>query len=135
MLYILFTGSREPSNPEEVEHLVRTHLGPHVAKLGPENVVPVHGSAVGVDSIVQGIVDGWYGMHSDTFPANFFRDPLVRNAFMVKYVSDRKSRGHQVACWAFAEKWASGTGACARYARAANIPTVDWGINTERSAR
>lgn len=50
-------------------------------------------------------------------------DPLGRNQHMVNMGAD--------ICLAFATRWASGTGHCARRARKAGIPTLDFGVSTE----
>lgn len=53
--------------------------------------------------------------------------PRARNQHMVNLGAD--------VCLAFATRWASGTGMCARMARKAGILVVDYGVDTSMEAR
>lgn len=94
-----------------------------------EPSVLIHGGAVGADTIAASVWQNWgetFGddlyLPAETYPAGDFTTPLERNKFMVKLGAD--------VCITFAKKWSSGTGHCARLARAANIPVLDFGVPT-----
>ena len=116
---VLVTGSRDWTD----EAAVRAALKPWVSR---GNVL-VHGGAVGLDTMAERI---WRDICSQLgIPAvverHFARDhadPLARNAYMVDL-------GASV-CLAFAKKWASGSGNCARTARKHGIKTYDMGVKT-----
>lgn len=65
----------------------------------------------------------------DPHPAAEHASPLARNLRMIKL------EPVPAVCLAFATKWASGTGHCARYARKAGIETIDFGVDTRLEAR
>lgn len=124
---ILVTGSREWDQRSIVEGALRNEYERVRAyglldELGTPDAVLVHGDAKGLDRMAEQIWLSATFCRVDPWPADLFPDPLTRNQFMVDQGAD--------ICLAFALKWASGTGACARAARRAGIPTVDMGVNT-----
>lgn len=131
-LTILVTGSRYIRDVEAAERFARPLLSREAALRGPENIIVVHGAAEGWDQLFDRIVTQWTGMDWLSFPAHEFPTPLIRNQAMVDEVSTHAlCLNHEVVCWAFANKWASGTGHCARRARLAGIPVIDYGVSTE----
>lgn len=88
--------------------------------------VLVHGDAVGVDRKAAAF---WIGLGGNTerHPAREHPSPRARNQHMVDLGAD--------VCLAFASRWASGTGMCARMARRAGIPVFDFGVNTSFEGR
>ena len=114
---VLITGSRRWRD----ETVIWDALTGLVRDTDPAEVTVVHGDAAGADRAAREL-----GMSREVHPAirgdgpNRFR---MRNQRMVNLGADL--------CFAFADRWASGTGMCARMARAARIPTVDYGVNTE----
>jgi hypothetical protein len=95
-------------------------------ELGHGEIVGVHGDAKGADQMFYRSASA-YHWKIEVYPAEFFDDPLQRNAFMVSLGADL--------CIAFAHRWASGTGHCARYARKAGIPVIDYGVSTRTEDR
>lgn len=89
-------------------------------------IVFVHGGAEGVDEQADLIVRA-AGFQTEVHPASEHESPKHRNDYMVRLGASQ--------CLAFAETWASGTGHCARAARAAGIPTFDYGVPTAREDR
>jgi len=91
----------------------------------PLQVTVIHGGAAGVDRLA----DLWahaLGMRREVHKPVRGDGPdrfRIRNQRMVDAGADL--------CLTFADGWASGTGMCARMARAAGIRTVDYGVNTE----
>lgn len=85
------------------------------------DAVLVHGDANGVDRVA---ASTWnlFGLPTEAHPASDHATPLDRNLHMVGLGADL--------CIAFATRWASGTGHCARAARRAGIPTIDYGVST-----
>lgn len=116
---ILITGSRSWDNATAVH--VAVELAGSTAGASPRDVTIVHGDAVGADRIADQLA-GIYGCQVEKHPAADHPDPLARNRHMVALGAD--------VCLAFADRWASGTGACAREARKAGIRTVDMGVST-----
>jgi hypothetical protein len=89
----------------------------------------VHGGAIGADTIGGDIWLAWGDVWGtdlyvppEVYVAKDFSTPLERNKHMVKLGAD--------VCIAFAQRWSSGTGHCARLARKANIPVLDFGVPT-----
>jgi SLOG family YspA-like protein len=118
---ILVTGSRD------WEDLIAVQLALDEAQDSRfKSTVVVHGNARGVDTIAATIAlcRGW---QTEAHRAQDFSTPLVRNQHMVDLGAD--------VCLAFATKWASGTGHCARRARKAGIPVIDYGVDTSMEAR
>lgn len=116
---ILITGSRNWDDRESVLAAldkVRTD-----ADLWSWDYVVVHGGALGVDTFAGDYAESM-GMAVEVHPARDFETPLLRNQHMVDL-------GAEV-CLAFADRWASGTGHCARAARKAGIRTIDMGVST-----
>jgi hypothetical protein len=135
-LTILVTGSRYIKDMQAAESQARLLLAQEAALRGPENILVVHGAAEGWDQLFDRIVTQWNGMDWLFFPAHEFPTPLIRNQAMVDEVSTHKIvLGHETVCWAFANKWASGTGHCARRARLADIPVIDYGVPTGPNER
>lgn len=88
--------------------------------------VIVHGAAPGGDTMA----DRYARMtkcQREPHPAADFPSPRHRNQHMVNLGAD--------VCLAFATSWASGTGMCARMARRAGIPVIDFGVDTSPGAR
>jgi hypothetical protein len=99
-----------------------------------EPAVLVHGAAVGADSIAHSIWCGWgqaWGtdlyLPPEKYTSKDFQTPLERNKYMVSLGAD--------VCVVFAMKWSSGSGHCARLARAVKIPVLDFGVSTAYSDR
>jgi hypothetical protein len=135
-LTILVTGSRYIEDMQAAESQARLLLAQEAALRGPENILVVHGAAEGWDQLFDRIVTQWTGMNWLAVPAWKFETPLVRNQFMVDVVSGNLGAvDHDVVCWAFTNKWASGTGHCARRARLAGIPVIDYGVPTGPNER
>lgn len=114
---ILFTGSRNNRDISKVYKLVR-NLG---CKYGRMKLILVHGAAVGTDSLVSDAAL-FYGIREESHPAARFANPKERNLHMVGLGAKE--------CHTFADKWASGTGHCARAARRAGILVIDHGVFT-----
>jgi len=118
---VLITGSRRWRD----ETAIWDALTELVRDTDPSEVTVVHGGAVGVDRLADrgarelGMRREMHAPVRGDGPDRF----RVRNQRMVDLGADL--------CLAFADSWASGTGMCARMARAAAIPTVDYGVNTE----
>lgn len=88
--------------------------------------VIVHGGATGADAMA-GEWARVANKAAEVYPASGFPSPRARNQHMVNLGAD--------VCLAFADKWASGTGMCARMARKAGIPVIDYGVDTSMEAR
>lgn len=86
--------------------------------------VVVHGGAYGADAMA-GQWAKVARLPAEVYPAA--GAPRVRNQHMVDQGAD--------VCLAFALTWASGTGMCARMARKAGIPVIDYGVDTSLEAR
>lgn len=129
---ILVTGSRDWTDRAPVAQAILDAIGQYAPHLivpdthGPRlewsKVTVVHGGARGLDTIAGRIAKAWT-MPTEIHRARDFPSPRARNQHMV-------DRGADVCC-AFASTWASGTGMCARMARRAGIPTIDYGVPTE----
>lgn len=124
---ILVTGSREWDQWDVVEGALRNEYERArayglVDSYGRVDAVLVHGGAKGLDQIAHEIWEAATDCDVEPHMADWFSDPKERNQWMVDQGAD--------ICLAFALKWASGTGHCARAARRAGIPTIDLGVNT-----
>lgn len=117
---ILVTGSREWGDRRLTVAALR-----HAWRLYPGAVL-VHGDAEGLDRMAAGIWESG-GLDTEPHPASRFANPRDRNQHMVGLGADL--------CLAFATRWASGTGMCARMARKAGIPVLDYGVDTRMEAR
>lgn len=114
MKRILVTGSRTWTNQSLVYYYLKN--------LNADSVILVHGGAVGLDTIAGEIWESMGGT-CEVHLASDFATPLLRNIHMVELGADL--------CIAFAQSWKSGTGHCARYARANRIPVIDAGVSTK----
>jgi hypothetical protein len=121
---ILVTGSRTWDNVTVVR--VALDLAGRTSGKAPRDVTVVHGGASGADDIADLLARG-FGCQVEKHPASEHADPLARNRYMVSLGAD--------VCLAFARRWASGTGACAREARKAGIRVIDMGVDTRIEAR
>ena len=118
---VLITGSRMWADWPAVDHAIgraRAQSGDHLVVVhggcptGADAAADVYARAAGLELEVHE-PDPTYG------PQRF----RIRNQAMVNAGADL--------CLTFANSWASGTGMCARMARAAGIRTVDYGVPTE----
>ncbi len=130
-LRILITGSREWADKGAIAQALLDAFGEY----GPfidydeqmgrltawQSITLVHGAARGADAIADRLGEAW-GLTVERHRARDFPTPLLRNQHMVDLGAD--------VCLAFAQRWASGTGNCARAARKAGIHTVDYGVPT-----
>jgi len=118
---VLITGSRGWRD----ETVLWDALTELVRDMDPSEVTVVHGGAAGVDQLAdRGARE--LGMRRELHMPIRGDGPdryRMRNQRMVNAGADL--------CLAFADRWASGTGMCARMARAAGIRTVDYGVDTE----
>jgi len=123
-LRILWTSSRELTDLE----LVRSAIvkAGRDARVHPQETIVVQGNARGGDQLARRIARE-FGCHVEDHDARDHSSPLARNAHMVGLGAD--------VCLAAALAWASGTGNCARLARAAGIPTIDYGVDTRAESR
>lgn len=117
MKRILVTGARG----WQQHGLIKVALLNHAK---PGRTVLVHGNAPGVDRWADFYwrCNGFGVDNIERYPARDFSDPKARNAHMVELGADL--------VLAFALKWASGTGNCARLARRKAIPVSDYGVST-----
>ena len=131
---LLFTWSRK----EEDKYRVIRALSDASALISTRyRLVLVHGACedpakpgimIGGDGLADAIwldwTKTWPGLYAppERHPARNFSDPKARNQHMVDLGADL--------CVAGADRWASGTGHCARRARAAGIKVVDCGVPT-----
>lgn len=124
---ILYTASRKMTDTPANRELVLRAVTEWCA-LGTrfDDITLVHGGAKGGDGVAA-VVAAEHGMREEVHPAREHPTPLLRNGHMVKLGAD--------CCIAFADRWASGTGNCARQARNAGIPTRDYGVDTRSEAR
>lgn len=120
MFRILVTGSREWRDQGVIEEALLW------AAQGRRDVTVVHGWAEGADTIADRVTRA-YGWIPEGHPADMHTSPKHRNDHMVRLGAD--------ICLSFAESWASGTGHCARAARRAGIPVVDYGVDTRIESR
>lgn len=131
MIYILVTGARELRDPAKADTLVWSLLDDAAAKYGVDNILIVHGDAQGIDALFKKYANHM-GIQHEPWKANLFATPLIRNKFMVNLVAElAETNKAKAECWAFARKWASGTGHCAREARRRGLHVVDYGVSTE----
>lgn len=86
-----------------------------------------HGDAEGVDRWAAAMWEGYGPV--DPHPAYLHADPKARNVHMIRLAPV------PAVCLAFATRWASGTGHCARQARKAGIETIDFGVDTRIESR
>lgn len=129
MFIILVTGARDLRDRAKAETLVRSLLEDTWIERGRTNIKVIHGNAEGIDTIFREVCEE-FGIEHEPWPAHLFYNPLVRNKFMVNLVAELQTQGDQAVCWAFARKWASGTGNCAREARRRGLKVIDYGVNT-----
>lgn len=118
---VLITGSRRWRD----ETAIWDALTGLVRDTDQSEVTVVHGGAVGVDRLADRAARE-LGMRREVHKPVRGDGPdrfRMRNQRMVDLGADL--------CFAFADSWASGTGMCARMARAAGIRTVDYGVPTE----
>lgn len=115
MTRILITGARDWDRRSLIVAALRDAW-----RLRPDATL-VHGGAVGADQMAAEI---WAsgGLPTEEHPASRFESPRQRNQHMVDLGAD--------VCISFAMRWASGTGMCARMARRAGIPVIDYGEDT-----
>lgn len=112
MSRLLITGSREYTDKIEISKAITSNL----YRL-PGKLTVIHGAAIGADTIADEVAKE-LGHQVEPYPAEDFASPRARNQHMVDLGADL--------CISFALKWASGTGMCARMARRAGIPVIDW---------
>lgn len=136
-LRILYTGSRRWTDRYTIARAfceaIAVH-GQHLIVPDPELgqrlqwqlITLVQGEADGGDTIAAAIANAW-GMTVEGHPAREHATPLARNAHMVNLGAD--------CCISTADRWASGSGNCARLARKDGIPTYDYGADTRLEAR
>jgi hypothetical protein len=129
VLVILGTGTRDVRDQAKAEELVWSLLVKEVTKVAANEILLVHGAAVGMDTLLDEAAKK-LDIDREPWAANLFYSPLARNEFMVKMVAEFQRQGHGAVCWAFARKWKSGTGHCARRAREAGLTVIDYGVNT-----
>jgi hypothetical protein len=130
MLIILVTGTRSIRDRIKAENLIRSLLEEAWIEHGRTNILVIHGAAPGIDLLTQEICQE-LGIYYEPWPAKHFSHPFARNEFMVKIVAELDKQGNETVCWAFALKWASGTGHCARKARQYGLKVIDHGVSTE----
>jgi hypothetical protein len=120
---VLVTGSREWVDRDAIRDALLAVGAAHGAD--PAAILVVHGGARGADRIAASVAME-LGMrveaHSADWPQHGRSAGFRRNERMVMLGAHR--------CVAFALAWDSGTGHCARMARDADIPTVDYGVDT-----
>jgi hypothetical protein len=125
---ILVTGSRTWTDQSKLRLAVMREVV--AAEFA---AVVVHGAAVdglGNPAGADAMADRYarmIGTKREAYPAADFPSPRHRNQHMVDLGAD--------VCLAFATSWASGTGMCARMARRAGIPVIDYGVDTLIEAR
>lgn len=123
---LLVTGSRDWDDWKIIETAIR-HA---TAGITRTSVTVVHGDAPGADVIADHVAQQM-SMHVEPHPADWTRlgrsAGPIRNVAMVRLGAD--------VCLCFAASWASGSGATARMARKAGIPTVDHGVDTSPEAK
>ena len=118
---VLITGSRMWADWPAVDHAI----GRARAQSGDHLVVVHGGCPTGADAAADACARQ-AGIEVEVFellPAYGPQRFRMRNQRMVDAGADL--------CFTFADGWASGTGMCARMARAAGIPTIDYGVSTE----
>jgi hypothetical protein len=120
-LRILVTGSRAWTDRVAVRDALLDALSTYTTIGAP---VLVHGAARGADTIAD---EEWQAFalplaEPERYPARGFPSPRHRNQHMVNLGA--------TVCLAFAKRWDSGTGMCARMARRAGITVVDVGAPT-----
>lgn len=119
---ILVTGSRDWGDVRAIHAALE--LADAMAPCTSDGITLVEGNADGADRFARNVARdlGWQVV---TMPHG--GDPLARNLAMVEAGAD--------ICLAFATRWASGTGHCARAARRAGIRVVDMGVSTKMEDR
>lgn len=125
---ILVTGSRAWTDHRAIAYAIAAHVPItwdqelDMPRGDWASVTIVHGACrTGADRHAARLADA-LGMATEPHPARDHADPKARNAYMVSLGAD--------VCLAFATRWASGTGNCARLARRAGIETIDHGVST-----
>jgi hypothetical protein len=133
---ILVTGSRKV-DLDEAQSRAGLLLRAELTIWAPGSLSVVHGGADGWDLAFHhkakelGVTSVAYQVNDPRFNPRCYTTPLERNQFMVTSVAYwRDKYAMNVVCWTFADKWASGTGHCARRARHAGIDVVDYGVYT-----
>ena len=116
---ILVTGARDWDSPIAVRTAL--DLQGRLSRHAPNEVIVVHGGARGADVMAHEGAKA-LGCQVEVHLAADHPDPLARNQHMVDLGAD--------ICLAFATRWASGTGHCARAARRAGIHVIDMGVST-----
>ena len=130
-LWILVTGARDLQDRAKAEALARSALVEAIDNYGRDMITIVHGNAEGIDSIFRDLAIE-LGVDHEPWKARLFISPLIRNKFMVNLVRKMQDvMDADTVCWAFARRWASGTGHCAREARRAGLNVLDYGVSTE----
>ena len=121
---ILVSGARKWVDVPRVELAFLRHVRPGDIVIHGASV-EADGNPVGLDWIADAL---WREFGPvERYPAADFPDPLARNLHMIGLGAD--------VCLTFALQWGSGTGHCSRHARAAGIPTFDYGVSTAREER
>jgi hypothetical protein len=130
-IWVLITGSRDVRDREWATAKARSLLEDLWIEYGRGQVHVIHGDAEGIDKIFAAVCEE-FGIEHEPWPAKLFPHPFIRNQFMVNLVKNAAdvTPNAEAVCWAFARKWASGTGNCARKAREAGIKVIDFGVNT-----
>ena len=132
MKRLLVTGSRTWTDT----NLIRIALRAAVISLGvpPREIEVISGGAGGLDREAVRIARQMGMRIRPTLLPDYAKHgheaPKVRNAAMVAELDPKEDLG-----LAFAERWASGTGHCARLARRGGICVVDYGVDTTMEAR
>lgn len=119
MKRVLVTGSRQWTDDAVIYRALAAERNPG------QPITLVHGAAIGADEIAAYWADE-FGWQIEPHKAADFPSPRARNLHMVNLGAD--------VCLAFAARWASGTGMCARMARRAGIRVIDYGVDTAPSA-
>lgn len=129
---MIVTGSRDWTSQAVIAAAIADHIAlkPDAPGVGPsadwEAHTVVHGAARGADTIAARLAVAWW-MQAEPHPADWETHGRaagpIRNQHMVDLGAD--------VCLTFASTTSSkGTFDCARKARAAGIPTFDYGVDT-----
>lgn len=129
-IWVLVTGARDLRHPARAREILRAEFLSLHDTYSWDSITLVHGAADGIDTIAREVAFE-LGIRHEPWRAGLFPTPLIRNKFMVNLVVKMKELGDDAVCWAFARRWASGTGNCAREARRAGLHVVDFGVSTE----
>lgn len=130
-IWVLVTGSRDVVNREWVYAKAHSLITDLKERFG--DIRLIHGDASGVDEIFHKVARDYRGITVEPWPARLFPTPLIRNKFMVNLVRRALDvyPDDEAVVWAFARRWASGTGHCAREARRQGLTVIDYGVSTE----